>query len=147
MHLVDLNDTQTRDLNLFNLILEAHGWDDLEETEKRIEAGENLCPEGKRTINYSSTKLEAEFHAPLNMITVQIRDIVDHEQIRFYFFYDEKVERILEWLVAVSEKLNMESYIECLKEVFGKCEMILLELGKDEIYEVKPPDTAVRSSK
>ncbi len=145
MHFFDLNETQVRDLNLFNLILEAHGWHDSDETEKRILAGENQCPEGKQTIVHGTSCLEAQFHAPLNMITLQIKDIIDHDRIRFYFFYDEKVERILEWLAAVSERLNMDSYIECLKEVFGKCEMILLELAKDEIYEVKPPEETVGS--
>lgn len=146
MHFLDLTDIQKRDLNWFNMILEAHGWHDPDETESRIEAGEDLSPEGKRMINYEATSLEVEFHAPLNMLTLRIKDIITSEQIRFYFFYDEKVERILEWLVAVSERLNLESYIECLKEVFGKCEMILIELAKDEIYEVKPPKTAVNST-
>jgi hypothetical protein len=146
MHFLDLTDTQKRDLNWFNMILEAHGWHDPEEIEKRIVAGENLCPEGKRMITHTSTSLEVEFHAPLNMITLQIKDIITFEQIRFYFFYDEKIERILEWLASVSDRINLESYIECLKEVFGKCEMILIELAKDEIYEVKPPDTAVSNA-
>lgn len=143
MHFLDLTDTQKRDLNWFNMILEAHGWHDPDGTESRIEAGEDLCPEGKRMITHDTTSLSVEFHAPLNMITLQIKDIITFEQIRFYFFYDDQVERILEWLTAVSKQLNLETYIECLKEVFGKCEMILIELGKDEIYEVKPPDTAV----
>lgn len=135
----DLNSTQLRDINVFNLILDCDGWVDQYDTEKKFDSGELVNPEGLRIAIQNNIRLQVRFHAPVNMISLRITDIYKNDNIQFHFLFDNRPERILEWLVAVKNELNFESYPEKLKEADGRCEMILLEVSDTEIYEVKPP--------
>lgn len=139
MRKADLTATQLRDLNLFNLILECDGWVDQYETEKRLDAGELVNPEGSRAAHGEGTILQARFHAPVNMISLRITDLSREDKVQFHFLFDNRPERILEWLIEIRDELNLDSYPDLLKEANGRCEMILLEVSETEIYEVKPP--------
>lgn len=139
MRKAELTPTQLRDVNIFNLILDYHGWADFENTEKRFDANELVNPEGYRVTHHHHTTLEVRYHAPVNMISLKINDINLDDEVQFHFLFDDRPERILEWMVEVSDSLNLETYPELLKEADGKCEMILLEVSDTEIYEVKPP--------
>ncbi len=143
MYKSDLTHTQLKDLGLFNLILECDGWADTEEHEKRLDLGENVKPEGMRVTSNGQAMLEAQFHAPLNMISLRITDVNKADKILFHFMYDNHPERILEWLVDQRPQLCLETYPEAFMGLDGKCEMILLEIAHDEIYEVKPPKSAL----
>ena len=135
----DLNATQLRDINVFNLILDCDGWVDQGETEKRFDAGEQVNPEGLRVIVRNNTRIQARFHAPVNMISLRITDIYRNENVQFHFLFDNRPERILEWLTSAKNELTLETYPDKLKDANGCCEMILLEVSDTEIYEVKPP--------
>lgn len=139
MRKADLTATQLRDLSLFNLILDCDGWMDQLDTEKRFDAGELVNPEGLRVAHGQGITLLARFHAPVNMISLRITDIHKDERVQFHFLFDNRPERILEWLVEVKTKITLETYPALLKEADGRCEMILLEVSETEIYEVKPP--------
>lgn len=142
MRKADLTATQLRDLSMFNLILECDGWIDQFDTEKQFDAGELVNPEGLRVAHDRGITLMARFHAPVNMISLRITDVNQEDKVQFHFLFDNRPERILEWLVEVRASLNLESYPELLKEADGRCEMILLEVSETEIYEVKPPTSA-----
>ena len=43
MRKAEMTKPQLRDLNVFNLILESHGWVDQDDIEKRLDNGETLC--------------------------------------------------------------------------------------------------------
>lgn len=142
MRKAELTPTQLRDLSVFNLLLDHHGWVDQFDTEKRLDAGEMVNPEGLRETYGAQITIQARFHAPVNMISLRITDSYTDEKVQFHFLFDDKPERILEWMVEVCGELNMDSYPELLKLADGKCEMILLEVSDTEIYEVKPPTKA-----
>lgn len=142
MRKAELTPSQLRDLRVFNLILDHHDWVDLNDTEKRLDAGENVNPEGLRETYSAQVVLQARFHAPVNMISLRIIDTKFDERVQFHFLFDDKPERILEWMIDVSDVLNLETYPNLLKKADGKCEMILLEVSDTEIYEVKPPTKA-----
>ncbi len=135
----ELTEHQLRDLRVFNLILDYNGWADQNNTEKKMDSGLNVNPEGYRVISGDNTILQAKFHAPVNMISLSITDLYLEEKVQFHFLFDNSPERILEWLVSISDQLNMDTYPDLLKHADGKCEMILLEVSDSEIYEVKPP--------
>lgn len=142
MRKAELTSTQLRDLRVFNLILDHNDWIDLNDTEKKMDMGENVNPEGLRETYSAHVVLQARFHAPVNMISLRIMDTKFDERVQFHFLFDDRPERILEWMVEVSDELNLETYPEMLKLADGKCEMILLEVSDTEIYEVKPPTKA-----
>ncbi|MEM6264332.1 MAG: hypothetical protein AAGI38_17595 [Bacteroidota bacterium] len=135
----DLTSQQIRDLNIFNLLLECDGWVDDEDVENRLDQGEDVNPEGVRNCANGKARLLARYHAPVSMISLRISDLLSKEKVQFHFLFDDRPERILEWLVQHSDELSMENYPEVLKEANGRCEMILLEVSESEIYEVKPP--------
>jgi hypothetical protein len=139
MRKADLTATQLRDVNMFNLILECDNWVDQFDTEKKLDAGELVNPEGLRATHQNGVSLIARFHAPVNMISLRIKDLYQEDEVQFHFLFDNRPERILEWLAEVKNDLNLETYPELLKEADGRCEMILLEVSDTEIYEVKPP--------
>ena len=139
MRKVEMTKPQLRDLNIFNLILESNGWVDQDDIEKRLDNGETVNPEGLRMISGQSAILQARFHAPVNMISLRITDLLIDERVQFHFLYDDRPERILEWIVSVTDQLSMDTYPDLLKTANGRCEMILLEVSDTEIYEVKPP--------
>ena len=134
-----LSASQLHDLQLFHMILEVYGWEDKLETERLLDSGLNVSPEGVRSISQSGTYLETQFHAPVKMISLQISDLSSGERIQLHFFYDQAPERILEWIVSVKDDLSLSTYPELLKETKGRCEMILLQISDSELYEVKPP--------
>ncbi|MEO1448379.1 MAG: hypothetical protein AAFV07_02565 [Bacteroidota bacterium] len=138
----DLSSNQLKRLNLFHLITEAYGWEDPHDTEVRMEAGEDLNPEGYRIFRKPGLCLEALFHAPVDMLSLRLSDLHNKERVQFHFLFDHKPERIVEWVVSVADELDINTYPELLQEANGKCEMILLEVSDTEIYEVKPPTKA-----
>lgn len=138
----DLTSSQLKRLNLFHLIMEAYGWDDPQDTEDRLEAGEDLNPEGYRVHRRPGLLLEALFHAPVDMLSLRLVDLNHRERVQFHFLFDHHPERIIEWIVTVADKMNITTYPDLLQEANGKCEMILLEVSDTEIYEVKPPAQA-----
>ena len=64
MRKAELTSTQLRDLRVFNLILDHNDWIDLNDTEKRMDMGENVNPEGLRETYSAHVVLQARFHAP-----------------------------------------------------------------------------------
>jgi hypothetical protein len=138
----ELNKTQKRDLDVFNLLLEYHRWDDSWGVEEDMDHGEDGNPEGYRCLSRSGLLIEAKFHAPVNMISVSVTDVMLDEQVQFHFLFDDRPERILEWIVSMGETLSMENYPELLRTTKGKCEMVLVEVSDTEIYEMKPPAEA-----
>lgn len=125
------------DIELFHLILEAYGWNE--------QYNRNRIPyEAKAEAIYSfHTKqaiLEVKFHQPLNMISLHLENLYRTQGVQFHFMYSEKPELILEWITQEADKLTFENYPTVLKRAAGKCEMILLELGNNKIYEVIPPN-------
>jgi len=133
-----MNPSQLRDLQVFNLLLEHHGWEDPGQTEQRLEQGEDLKPEGARVIRNHSLTLLCRFHAPVNMISLSLIDLLSREKVQFHFLYTEEPERILEWIVGVSDNLDLDNYSQIVKKSQVDCDMILLEISESEIYEVKP---------
>lgn len=135
----DMNDSQRRDWQLFNLLLESYGWEDIDDTEWRMEQGESCTPEGHRARRHGHTLLEARLHAPVNMISLRLSEPQHNpDNIQLHFLYDDRPERILEWIVAHAEQLTIEAYQPLLSSAQRQCEMILLEKSDMEIYEVKP---------
>lgn len=134
----ELTPTQARDWRLFNLILETYGWDDFDDTEWKMDQGEICTPEGYRSRRNGCSVLEVRYHAPVNMISLRVTDNSSQDNIQLHFLYDDRPERILEWIVAQQEQLDLDSYSDLLKHAQQQCEMILLEKSDMEIYEVKP---------
>jgi|GEM_PF-2594332 len=139
MRKTELSEIQLRDLNIFNLLLEFHGWEDYQNTEKRMDQDTDMNPEGSRTLCNGVAVLEVKLHIPVNMISLRISDIYARERVQFHFLYDTQPEYLLEWLTSCGTDLSLETYPELLKDAVGKCEMILLEISDTEIYEVRPP--------
>lgn len=133
----ELTKSQLQHLNVFNLILEHHGWDDPSNTEQRLDQGENVKPEGSRSRKNSSLTLLARFHAPINMISLSLIDLMSRENVQFHFLFTEKPELILEWIVQVANQIDLENYSELVKKSKVNCDMILLEISESEIYEVR----------
>jgi hypothetical protein len=134
----EFNTTQARDWRLFNLILESYGWDDIDGTEGRMDQGEICTPEGYRSRRNGHALLETRFHAPVNMISLRVTDTLSQDNVQLHFLYDDQPERILEWIAAQQDAIDLDSYQHLLKSAQQQCEMILLEKSDMEIYEVKP---------
>ena len=135
-----LQTTPIKDIELFHLILEAYHWDEVK-TDTSTDA--NLYsnrPEA--TYNYATrnTQMVVKFHEPLNMISLWVADVRNPKQtLQLHFMYDEQPQRILEWIAAISDELTLDNYPILLKKARGKCEMMLLELANNKMYEVIPP--------
>ncbi|RMG58786.1 MAG: hypothetical protein D6722_23165 [Bacteroidetes bacterium] len=138
----ELSQTQLRDLNVFNLLLEYNGWVDERDTEKRMDAGESMNPEGMRAFYGPRQYLQMRFHAPINMMSLFLEDQQQDETIQVHFLFDSQPERILEWMIQVANDFSLDTYPDLLREADGRCEMILLEVSETEIYEVKPSTKA-----
>jgi hypothetical protein len=138
MQKLALNPQQSRNLGIFHLLLEHYGWEDLHETESRMDAGESLSPEGSRTLRRRSLSLQARFHAPVNMISLLIAEQNQPGRVQIHFFFQNQPERILEWIGQAGASLDLETYPEWLQRSGGICDTILLEVSDTEIYEVKP---------
>lgn len=126
------------DIDLFHLILEAYCWDELKYSEAEASV---YGSKAEATYIYStkSARFEAKFHQPLNMISLHLQDIFRKQGIQFHFMYSEKPELILEWIAQEASNITLENYPTVLKKAAGKCEMILLELDNNKMYEVIPP--------
>ncbi|MFN0200832.1 MAG: hypothetical protein ACKVTZ_04900 [Bacteroidia bacterium] len=131
--------TRVTDIELFYLILECYGWEcpsssDLEECNIRFNN-----PEAILAFSSRKTILEIGFHEPLNLMSLRISDVFRKQSVLFHFMYNQQPEKLLEWFAAVSEELTLENYPELLKQASSKCEMILLEVNNQQMYEVIPP--------
>ena len=138
MRKTDLTPNQLRDLSIFYVILEHHGWDDTEGIELLFDAGEKTSPEGQLSIINGHTELRAQFHAPVRMVSLRITDIILEDQVQFHFLYEDHPESLLEWICEHAQELSLDTYPERLKEAEKLCAMILMEVSDQEIYEVKP---------
>ncbi|MEO0899027.1 MAG: hypothetical protein AAFY71_21625 [Bacteroidota bacterium] len=130
--------TQLRDLQMFNMILECHGWADPSYTEEKLESGQSVKPEGLQVFRNDRAHLIAKFHAPINMIDLSILDNKRKSSVHFHFIYDQAPEKLLDWMVGIAAELDMESFSALIRGAEGKCDMILMEKSEKEIYEFKP---------
>ncbi len=129
---------QMKDWNMFHLILEAWGWEDLEETERRFEEGEILKPEATRILRQRNQELEARYHAPVNMFSLKVTDFVQNEELTAHFLYEDLPERVLEWIVCSADQVVTENFEEIARSANVNCSMVLFERSNMEIYEIKP---------
>ncbi len=134
----DLTSTQLRDLSIFYVILEYHGWEDQEGIEDAFDADEKVSPEGQLSCHIGHTELRAQFHAPVRMISLRITDVILEDQVQFHFLYESNPESLLKWICDYAEELSLDTYPERLKDAEKLCAMILMEVSDQEIYEVKP---------
>ena len=138
MKKLELTPAQLRDLNIFYVILECNGWEDLEDIETRFDQGEKVSPEGQMNRVCGQTELRAQFHAPVRMVSLRVTDLFLEEQVQFHFLYESQPEQILEWIVAHAESISLDNYPQLLRQAEQLCAMILMEVSDQEIYEVKP---------
>ncbi len=138
MRKCDLSTDQLLHLNIFNLILEFAGWDDLHDTEKRFDAGQMVTPEGNRCLESEGNRLEARFHAPINMITLRVTDTRRNRVAVMHFLFDKSPERILEWIRDQGPTLAVDNYERLLASAEGRCELTLIETPEAESFEVRP---------
>ncbi len=138
MKKLELTQSQLRDLNIFYVILECNGWEDLEDIENKFDNGEKVSPEGQMNRVCGQTELRAQFHAPVRMVSLRITDLFLEEQVQFHFLYESEPEQILEWIVAYADSISLDNYPKLLKQAEQLCAMILMEVSDQEIYEVKP---------
>lgn len=132
--------TTVKDIDLFHLILEAYGWDEIKTNSKTDVHLFHNQPEAVYAYNTRHTKMVIKFHEPLNMISLWIEEVKNRKQnVQLHFMYDEHPERILEWVAKASHELSIDNYPVLLKDTKGKCEMMLLELSNSKMYEVIPP--------
>ncbi|RMG69735.1 MAG: hypothetical protein D6722_09645 [Bacteroidetes bacterium] len=68
----NLSPQEKQQLDLFNLLLEYHGWEDLQQIEWRLDHGQKVPVLGMRTYRSSQGYLEARFHAGIAMISIDI---------------------------------------------------------------------------
>lgn len=136
----ELNNLQTGHLNLFNLILECNGWEDPLKVEDRLDKGECINPEGIRSYWNEMAKLEAQFHAPVYMISLSISSPASSRNIHIFFFYEDKPQRILEWIAGIKDQLNLQTYAPLLKqfkqELQESGDTILLTDSPSKVYEL-----------
>lgn len=84
-------------LNLFNLLLEHHGWEDPQHIEWRLDHGQAVPVLGMRRLTCAHGYVEARFHAGIDMISL---DIAGPECFhRLHCAYGDAPQHLLEWLV------------------------------------------------
>ncbi|MEM9985890.1 MAG: hypothetical protein AAF804_12440 [Bacteroidota bacterium] len=142
MKLNEMTQSQIQDWKMFHLILEAWGWEDVEDSENRLEGGEMLKPEASRLMIHSWATLEARYHAPVNMVSLRIGETTGEDTLQAHFLFDNEPQRILEWIADHGPQMSLESFEEDIRSAEGSCEMILFERSNMEIYEVKPSPRA-----
>ncbi|MEM6764225.1 MAG: hypothetical protein AAF824_14175 [Bacteroidota bacterium] len=133
-----LTASQLDHLNLFSLILECDGWADPLAIERKFDEGEEVSPEGMRVYEYQKRILEAQFHAPVNMITLGISTQGEEEKVVLFFLYMSKPEKILEWMVAVKDKISTDNYSTYLEEINDYCTTIMEAVSTAASCELKP---------
>ena len=133
-----LTSSQLKDLNLFILILECHGWEDYLETEKQLNEGKDVNPESVFICREGSISLEVQFHAPVQMISLSISDHSLRQKVDLFFIYEQQPELILEWIVTVKGKVELNNYKELLHASSEICKTILVAESSAEHIELKP---------
>lgn len=138
MKLTQLSETQVKQVNLFNLILECDGWVDEDSVEGRLQEGQDVSPEGKMSIRTDHVILESQLHIPVQMISLSITDRVLKHKVDIFFFYDENPEWVLEWMVSARDQLNLDNFQQLLERNLNICRTILLAETTAESIELKP---------
>ena len=136
-----LTETQLKHLKHFNLILECDGWVDYLSVEDQFEAGKDMNPEGVMSIREESLILEAQFHVPVQMLSLSISDKRLRQKVDIFFLYDQQPEPILEWIVSVRSDLNIHTYRNLLNQHKDICKTIFLAESNSEHVELKPHTT------
>ncbi|MEM6632239.1 MAG: hypothetical protein AAF694_21360 [Bacteroidota bacterium] len=136
-----LTETQLKHLKHFNLILECDGWVDYLSVEDQFEAGKDMNPEGVMSIREESLILEAQFHVPVQMLSLSISDKRLRQKVDIFFLYDQQPEHILEWIVSVRAELNIHTYRTLLNQHKDICKTIFLAESNAEHVELKPHTT------
>jgi len=137
MKKTQLNTIQQKHLQMFNLILECDGWVDYLSVEEQMEAGKDMNPEGIMGIRSDSLILEAQFHIPVQMISLSISDRVLRRKVDIFFLYDQYPEHIMEWIVEIRPRLSIETYRELLNQNNDICKTIFLAESNPERIELK----------
>lgn len=136
----ELTNLQLEHLNLFNLILECHGWEDLAGIERQLDQGQPTNPEGIRTYWCEQTRLEAQFHAPVFMVSLSIMDERAARSIHVFFFYENGPEHVLEWIAQVKDRLSFQTLASLLREYKEQHELpgdtLLLTDSPSKVYEM-----------
>ncbi len=138
MKKTELTQDQINQLNIFTLILECDGWSDQMDIEENLDNGENVVPEGCRSISQGATVLEAQFHAPVNMISLSISDIRYRCKVGIFFLYVNQPERIIEWIVNVREQLSLFNYRDRLNKIKHLGSTIMVAVSTPVSCEVQP---------
>ena len=133
-----LTKTQLKHLQHFHLILECDGWVDYLSVEEQLEAGKDMNPEGVMSIREEALILEAQFHVPVQMLSLSISDKRLRQKVDIFFLYDQQPEGILEWIVQVRKELNIHTYRTLLNEHKHICKTIFLAESNAENVELKP---------
>ncbi len=141
MKKTELSKAQLQHLQMFNLILECDGWVDYLSVEEQFEAGKDMNPEGIMSLRDDSLILEAQFHIPVQMISLSISDKIVRRKVDIFFLYDQHPEHILEWIVSVRPKLGIDTYRKLLKDDSNICKTIFLAESNPERIELKPHTT------
>ncbi len=141
MKKTELSKAQLQHLQMFNLILECDGWADYLSVEEQLESGKDMNPEGIMSLKNDSLILEAQFHIPVQMISLSISDRIERRKVDIFFLYDQYPEHILEWIVSIRPQLQIHSYRRLLKEASNICKTIFLAESNPERIELKPHTT------
>ncbi len=135
MRISDLTSNQLRNVKIFNLLLEYAGWEDIEEVEKRLMLGEALDSIGQRLMWTTGFVLEARMHAYLNCMMLDVLEVESGKQAEIQLFFQDKPDRILEWLMAEASSMNLQNYAQLLAAIAPACERILVE-AESLVYEI-----------
>jgi len=141
MKKTELSKAQLQHLQMFNLILECDGWVDYLSVEEQLESGKDMNPEGIMSLRDDSLILEAQFHIPVQMISLSISDRIERRKVDIFFLYDQHPEHILEWIVSIRPQLQIHTYRRLLKEESNICKTIFLAESNPERIELKPHTT------
>lgn len=138
----ELNHLQSEHLNFFNLILEYHNWEDTNGIEKALDGGESVNPEGVRNYSNEKVQLEAQFHAPIQMLSLRVSDHQQKQNVHIFFYYGNSPVHILEWLGSICNDLDLEklpSLLHVYRNRFAEIdETILISVTPSKVYELTP---------
>lgn len=123
-----------RAIRMFNLILDAHGWEDVEQTEYRLDHGCAVYPHATRSSYNSTCELEATMHTQVNMVSLSLTPFASHQpSIRLHFLYKEDPVSILEQMIAAQSWLQPGLYFRFAMQLRYICEDVLVETPNREI--------------
>lgn len=129
---------QQRELEIFSLILECDGWEDPDGVEARMDRGDYVNPEGVRIYTEENQVFEAQFHAPVHMITLSLLDKSLQRKIGIFFLYSNRPERILEWITLARKKLTIANHQELIRSAQKICPTVLVLESSPEDAILKP---------